>query len=71
MLYLFTNFSDISTSIDTLLTNNYKSINAANTYAYAIDNQNSSIFDYIHSKKLEGIDSFYKNGDILIDTLQY
>lgn len=58
------NFSNLSNSIDTLLSNNYRSINAANTMIHAIDNQNSSLFYYIHSQKQEGIVEFYKNKDI-------
>ena len=58
------NFSSLSDSIDTLLTHNYKSINASNMMIHSIDKQNSSLFYYIHSQKQEAIDDFYKNKSI-------
>ena len=58
------NFSNLNNSIDNLLTNNYKSINATNNMIHAIENQNSSLFYYINSQKQQGIDEFYKNKDV-------
>ncbi len=57
------NLYNLSNSIDRLLTNNYKSINASNAMIEAIENQNASEFDYISIKKQDGLDSFYKNSD--------
>jgi len=58
------NFSSLSESIDTVLSDNYKSINASNIMINSIDKQNSSMFYYIHSQKQEAIDEFYKNKNI-------
>ncbi|WPC39807.1 ATP-binding protein [Clostridium sp. JS66] len=55
-------FHVISKSIDGLMINNYKSINAVNNMIEAIDVQNMDILNYLNNEQI-GIDSFYKNGD--------
>ena len=54
----------LSKSIDGLMVNNYKSINASNNMLTALEKENSAILDYIHGNKSGGIDSFYSNNDI-------
>lgn len=54
----------LSKSIDGLMVNNYKSINASNNMLTALEKENSAILDYIHGNKSEGIDSFYTSNDI-------
>jgi len=57
------NFHVLSRSIDGLMVDNYKSINAVNNMIEAIDGQNMSILNYLNDNKQTGIDSFYKNSD--------
>lgn len=54
----------LSKSIDGLMVNNYKSINASNNMLTALEKENSAILDYIHGNKSGGIDSFYTSNDI-------
>lgn len=53
----------LSKSIDGLMVNNYKSINAVNNMIEAIDGQNMAILSYLNNNDQIGIDSFYKNSD--------
>ncbi|AWI05700.1 ATP-binding protein [Clostridium drakei] len=55
-------FHIISKSIDGLMVNNYKSINAVNNMIEVIDVQNMDMLNYLNNEQI-GIDSFYKNGD--------
>lgn len=58
------NMYKLSKSIDGLMVNNYKSINASNNMLTALEKENSAILDYIHGNKSGGIDSFYSSNDI-------
>lgn len=58
------NLYKLSKSIDGLMVNNYKSINASNNMLSALEEENNAMLDYIHGSKSDGIDSFYKNNDI-------
>lgn len=53
----------LSRSIDGLMVNNYKSINAVNNMIEAIDGQNMTILNYLNNNDQTGIDLFYKNSD--------
>jgi PAS domain S-box-containing protein len=50
-------------SIDGLMVNNYKSINAANNMLEVLEEQNNAILNYLTGNKQEGLNSFYKNND--------
>jgi len=51
-------------SIDNLMVNNYKSINAVTNMVEAIEEQNNSILTYLYVDKQKGINSFYNNNNI-------
>lgn len=53
-------FHELSRSINGLMVNNYKSINAVNNMIEAVDGQNMAVLNYFNNEKV-GIDSFYKN----------
>ena len=53
----------LSKSIDGLMVNNYKSINAVNNMLEAIDGQNMGILNYLNNNDQDGINLFYKNSD--------
>lgn len=55
-------FHVVSKSIDGLMVNNYKSINAVNNMIEVIDVQNMDMLNYLNNEQI-GIESFYKNGD--------
>lgn len=50
----------LSKNIQGLMTDNYKSINAANYMSEALEEQNLAILTYININKHEGIESFHK-----------
>ncbi|TDT52046.1 sensor histidine kinase [Fonticella tunisiensis] len=52
---------DITKSIDGLMVNNYKSINAVNNMLEIVQNQNVDILNYIYEDKEKAIDSFHKD----------
>lgn len=52
---------DITKSIDGLMVNNYKSINAVNNMLEIVQNQNVDILNYIYEDKEKAIDSFHKS----------
>lgn len=56
------NIYKLSKSIDGLMTDNYKSIDASNNMSKAIEVQDRSILLYVESQKKEAIDSFF-NGN--------
>jgi PAS domain S-box-containing protein len=58
------NLYGLSKSIDGLLVNNYKSINAVTNMLEAIEEQNNSILVYLYVNKQNGIDKFYNYNDI-------
>ncbi|KZL91964.1 HAMP domain-containing sensor histidine kinase [Clostridium magnum] len=58
------NFHVLSRSVDGLMVNNYKSINAVNNMIEAIDGQNMAILNYLNNNEETGIDLFHKNSDI-------
>lgn len=51
-------------SIDNLMVNNYKSINAVTNMVEAIEEQNNSILTYLYIDKQKGINSFYDSNSI-------
>jgi PAS domain S-box-containing protein len=53
----------LSKSIDGLMTDNYKSINALNNMIASINEQNTSVLYYTSSNEQIGIDDFYKYSD--------
>ncbi|WP_411680468.1 ATP-binding protein [Clostridium thailandense] len=57
------NLHALSRSIDGLMVNNYKSINAANNMIEAIDGQNVAILNYLNNNDQKQINLFYKNSD--------
>ncbi|MHC1683930.1 MAG: ATP-binding protein [Clostridiaceae bacterium] len=57
------NVFNLGRSIDGLITNNYKSIDAVNNINNCIENQDKAILKYISFQKEESIDLFYKNND--------
>lgn len=56
-------FHSLSRSIDGLMVNNYKSINAVNNMIESIDGQNMAILNYLNDNNKVGINLFYKNSD--------
>lgn len=58
------NIYGLSKSINGLMVNNYKSINAVTNMVEAVEEQNSSILVYLYIDKQKGIDSFHKYNDI-------
>jgi PAS domain S-box-containing protein len=58
------NLYGLSKSIDGLMVNNYKSINAVTNMLEAIEEQNNSILVYLYVNKQNGIDKFYNYNDI-------
>ena len=58
------NVYGLSKSIDGLMINNYKSINAVTNMLEAVEEQNNSILVYLYVNKQRGIDIFYNNNDI-------
>lgn len=56
-------FHILSKSIDGLMVNNYKSINAVDKMIEAIDEQNTAILSYINNNEQMGTNLFYKNSD--------
>jgi PAS domain S-box-containing protein len=53
----------LSKSINGLMIDNYKSINAVNNMIEDIDGQNIAILNYLNNNEKEGINSFYKNSN--------
>lgn len=53
----------LSKSINGLMVNNYKSINAVNNMLESIDGQNMGILNYLNNNEQDGINLFYKNSD--------
>lgn len=53
----------LSKNIQGLMTDNYKSINAANYMSEALEGQNLAILTYININKHEGIENFHKYGN--------
>lgn len=53
----------LSRSINGLMTDNYKSINAVNNMIESVDKQNISVLNYIYSGSQDEIDRFYKEND--------
>jgi PAS domain S-box len=53
----------LSKSINGLMIDNYKSINAANNMVEAVDEQNMAILNYLNNDAQGGIDLFYKNSN--------
>lgn len=58
------NVYSLSRSIDGLMVNNYKSINAVTNMLKAIEEQNNAITSYIYISPSKGIDAFHLNTDI-------
>lgn len=58
-----TNLSNIRKSIDTLMSNNYESINASNKMLEAIESQNLDIITYIDYPQKNTLGNFYKTSD--------
>lgn len=58
------NVYGLSKSIDGLMVNNYKSINAVTNMVEAVEEQNNSILAYLYIEKQRGIDNFYEYNDI-------
>ncbi|MDP4090659.1 MAG: ATP-binding protein [Bacillota bacterium] len=52
----------IGRSIDGLMVNNYKSINAVNNMTEAVERQNNAVLIYINYSSSQGIDQFVKEG---------
>lgn len=50
-------------SLDGLMTDNYKSINAANNMAEVVEKENTNISEYVYSSNKEDIDSFYESNN--------
>lgn len=67
------NVYSLTKSIDGLMVNNYKSINAATNMLKAIKEQNNAINNYIFVDSIKGIDAFHLNTDIFYKwyNLQY
>ncbi len=67
------NVYSLTKSIDGLMVNNYRSINAATTMFKAIKEQNNAINNYIFVDSIKGIDAFHLNTDIFYKwyNLQY
>ncbi|MDT8717800.1 MCP four helix bundle domain-containing protein [Clostridium sp. 19966] len=65
MLGIVSSFSiyGLGKSIDGLMIDNYKSIDAANKMNNNIEAQDKAILEYILLQKNEALDSFYKNND--------
>lgn len=55
---------ELGKSIDGLMVNNYKSINATNNMLEALEEQNNGVLNYLYGNRQDGIDLFYKNNDI-------
>lgn len=58
------NVYQLINSIDNLMVNNYKSINAVTNMVEAIEEQNNSILTYLYIDKQRGINSFYDSNNI-------
>jgi predicted PurR-regulated permease PerM len=52
---------ELSRSINGLMVDNYKSINAVNNMIESIDGQNMAILNYLNNNDEIGISMFYKN----------
>ncbi len=57
------NLYGLSKSIDGLMVNNYKSINAVTNMLEAVEEQNNSILVYLYADRQSGIDNFYNYND--------
>jgi PAS domain S-box-containing protein len=58
------NLYGLNKSIDGLMINNYKSINAVTNMLEAVEEQNNSILVYLYIDKQSGINNFYNYNDI-------
>jgi PAS domain S-box-containing protein len=58
------NLHGLRRSIDGLMVNNYKSINAVTNMLEAVEEQNNSILVYLYVDKQNGIDNFYNYNDV-------
>jgi len=67
------NIYSISKSIEGLMVNNYKSINAVTNMMEAVEEQKNGIFLYIYSNREEGIDKFHKYNTVFDNwyTIEY
>ncbi len=54
----------LSKSVNGLMSDNYKSINAVGNMLQALQEQNASILTYINVSREEGINSFYSNNNL-------
>lgn len=57
------NVFNLGRSIDGLITNNYKSIDAVNNMNNCIQNEDKAILKFVSFQKEEAVDLFYKNND--------
>lgn len=60
------NLYKLSKSIDGLMTNNYKSINAVTNMIEAIERQDSAVLIYINVDRQRGIDLFSQNSNVFL-----
>lgn len=60
------NIYELTKSIDGLMVNNYKSINAITNMYAAVEEQNNSFLVYLYTDRLKGIENFYNSNDVFI-----
>jgi PAS domain S-box-containing protein len=58
------NVYGLTKSIDGLMVNNYRSINAVTKMLEAVEEQNNSIMVYLYIDRQKGIDNFYDNNEV-------